>query len=323
MPGFVTHYLFGFDTFRKITDPSVRSSIRNHPTAYSLGLQGPDVFFYYPISYLIHPRNIGNIAHDTETGRFFAALLKARARLVPDSAAAAIADAYLLGFIGHYTLDTHAHPYVYARTKYDPDHKPSQKDYFGQHAYLETELDNELLMRDKGLVPSDFHMERTIRLSFRERSVIADLLTQAYRDTYQTAYPTLKVKRHQVKSAALWMYHLTMLMRDPSGKKKALVRLLEGRFIGKPTVSAMIPSDYLTFALDPLNLAHRTWKHPWTKESTRASFEDLFDQAMRCYLNRISLYRQWISTGHSTEAETVLLADYGNRSFSSGLTIEN
>ena len=47
MPGFTTHYLFGVDAYKKINNPKLKQKIGDNHCAFALGLQGPDVFFYY------------------------------------------------------------------------------------------------------------------------------------------------------------------------------------------------------------------------------------------------------------------------------------
>ncbi len=63
MPGFTTHYLFGLHAYRKFAPSSLKQTIQKHHAAYSLGLQGPDLFFYFLPSYIIHKNNIGSVAH--------------------------------------------------------------------------------------------------------------------------------------------------------------------------------------------------------------------------------------------------------------------
>ena len=47
MPGFVTHYLFGLDAYRQIHSESIRQNLHKNHSAFALGLQGPDIFFFY------------------------------------------------------------------------------------------------------------------------------------------------------------------------------------------------------------------------------------------------------------------------------------
>ena len=163
MPGFTTHYLFGVDACRRLTSTSMHNMIRRDHSAYALGLQGPDLFFYSLPSYLMHRKNIGDLAHRKDTGQFFANLLQSRKLFAGKKHSLSIADAYICGFMGHYTLDCTIHPYVYAFTGYNAQTPPSNTEYFGQHAYFETELDSELLYEKKHLYPSQFHQNATIR----------------------------------------------------------------------------------------------------------------------------------------------------------------
>ena len=116
MPGFTTHYLFGVDACRRLTSTSMHNMIRRDHSAYALGLQGPDLFFYYLPSYLMHRKNIGDLAHRKDTGQFFANLLQSRKLFAGKKHSLSIADAYICVFMGHYTLDCTIHPYVYAFT---------------------------------------------------------------------------------------------------------------------------------------------------------------------------------------------------------------
>ena len=77
--------------------------IRRDHSAYALGLQGPDLFFYYLPSYLMHRKNIGDLAHRKDTGQFFANLLQSRKLFAGKKHSLSIADAYICGFMGHYT----------------------------------------------------------------------------------------------------------------------------------------------------------------------------------------------------------------------------
>ena len=109
MPGFTTHYLFGLNSFRELEEPDLVSCIRKFPHAFCMGLQGPDIFFYYLPSYVLEGHNIGALAHVRETSAFFQGLIESRNQF-SSRTDLNIAEAYLIGFLGHYTLDTICHP---------------------------------------------------------------------------------------------------------------------------------------------------------------------------------------------------------------------
>ena len=117
MPGFTTHYLFGLNSFRELEEPDLVSCIRKFPHAFCMGLQGPDIFFYYLPSYLRSSGNIGQLAHHKNTGVFLIQLLKSKDMFLKETEQQ-IAISYICGFLGHYVLDTTCHPYIFAKSHY-------------------------------------------------------------------------------------------------------------------------------------------------------------------------------------------------------------
>ena len=71
MPGFVTHYLFGLDAYRQIHSESIRQNLHKNHSAFALGLQGPDIFFFYLPSYLLHGQNMGVFGIREKTQFFY------------------------------------------------------------------------------------------------------------------------------------------------------------------------------------------------------------------------------------------------------------
>lgn len=318
MPGFTTHYLFGVDAFKNIPYTKLRQNIYANHSAYALGLQGPDIFFYYLPSYLFHKDNLGTWAHSHDTGSFFAYLLESRTLFAGFPRMQSIADAYICGFLGHYTLDSMTHPFVYANTAYDASNPPSDFDYFGKHTYLETDMDNALLLMKKQMKPNEFRQAETIRLTPMQKAVICRMLRYAYRN----AYPDLVIHDWMIYGAFFCMFAGTSLLHDPSGRKKVLARLVERYTLGHAFISPMVISDTLTFHRDPLNLAHRTWIHPWTNEAHTESFIDLYHNASRIYNKRLLEYYKLISKGYKEKDRRLLCQEYGNLSFLSGQPID-
>lgn len=303
MPGFVTHYLFGVSAFHRMRASALRDLIQRYPHAYALGLQGPDIFFYYLPGFRKNPAP-GSATHSRHSNRFLGALIESAASF-PKPAQRDIALCYAAGFLGHYTLDTTCHPYIYARTRY----RPNSPDYFGRHVYLETDIDAAMLMKYKGLLPSGFRQSAIVRLTHRERSVVAHCLHRAY----SAVFPELKLRYPDMYAATLLMPVGLDVLYDPYGKKKVLVRRFEKYFPGFPYVSPLIASDLFCFTTDPLNRRHRKWQNPFDPSRISTdSFEDLFGTARARYLKRLTLLTK--------DSPDVLLRDLGNLSYSTGLS---
>lgn len=316
MPGFAAHYLFGVSTFHHVKDKVIHSIIKQHYHAYSLGLQGPDIFFYYLPGFRRHP-SLGSIAHNTRTGDLLKSLIES-SRLFSKTEEKEIALCYAAGFLGHYTLDTTCHPYIYAKTRY----VENTPDYFGRHVYLETDIDKKMLKDKKNLLPSGFHQERTIRLSHTERRVIARCLLSAY----TRVFPELHLTYPDMYAATLFMPFGVFVLHDPRGKKKVFARRIEKYFPGYPYVSPLIPSDKLHFTRDPMNQRHRTWKNPWdTSITSTDSFYDLFEKARKKYLRRLNLLAAIAEADTPCKRQQdclqLLTDDLGNCSYGSGLPL--
>ena len=119
MPGFLTHYLFGKQLLKhpnmEHCSPMFINAITKHRNVYNLGLQGPDLFFYYLPCNLDKNKKLGNIMHVSHIGDYFSYCVN-YLNSITDIRTRDIFTAYLAGAIGHYTLDCTAHPFIYFRT---------------------------------------------------------------------------------------------------------------------------------------------------------------------------------------------------------------
>lgn len=317
MPGFVTHYIFGRETYRNLTCNSQKKNLYHNRAAYALGLQGPDIFFYYLPSYPLHGYNVGALAHTQETRAFFLGLLLGCKKL---SAASDrnIAEAYVTGFLGHYILDTICHPYVYAMTHY----AGKAKDYFSRHAYLETDIDTALLDLKLNRRPVNFRAADTISLTHHQKKIIADLLYGAF----HYAFPERKISKRTMYYGIFSIQLGMRILYDPSGQKKVFFRLVEKCFLGYPLFSPLIPSDTLFFRTDPFNLRHAPWHNPWDDSRTSTeSFFDLYNRAKDRYLVQMKKLNQLLNTDIDEDCRRKMLLDFlknhGNLSFHSGLDV--
>lgn len=316
MPGFTTHYLFGQQSYQRLRPCGLKQTIQKYHTVFSLGLQGPDIFFYDILSFLSAKSNPGSIAHTADTKEFLQHLLESP-KIFLQKKERDIAHAYILGFIGHYLLDTKCHPYVYAMTGYGK----RTKGYIGRHICLEADIDTVLLWRCQRRLPSEFHQNETISLSKEQRTVVSAVLHYAFSKTY----PGLKVTNRRIAQAIYAMRLSTKLLYDPSGLKKKLIRRIERIFPGYPLLSPLVPSDPPTAYKDPCNQRHRPWSNPWKSAlKSTASFYELFETAQEEYVFTLNEIARFLSRKRSAKseekAESLLLAALGNLCYHSGLS---
>ena len=162
MPATYAHFSMGRETAR-LLEPTALGVITQAPQLYSIGLHGPDLFFYYkPLSK--NPVNqLGHGLHDRPGREFFeraARVLKAH----PDSVAH---RAYVYGFLCHFVLDTLSHDYV----------AEAMAATGLSHTRIETELERTLMLQD-GLEPVSHHTTGHLVPSEENAVVIADFFPE-------------------------------------------------------------------------------------------------------------------------------------------------
>lgn len=300
MPGFITHLFFGEQTLSFIESKEAISVLEAHKTTFALGLQGPDIFFYHIPAYFFYEKNIGNIIHKKSVMFFFENLINAR-NTFEDNHERRICDAYILGFIGHYSLDVACHPYIYFKSNHFNNIKRSNAYDFGKHVSLETDIDHVVLQHYKNLNPSQFDYAGSVTPSKNEQRVISLLLQTAINKTFVNN----KIYRKTITGAINSFIKLNRAMNDPTGKKKRRVRKIEQIIFKHCVISAMIPSDTKLKYNDPCNEFHNEWENPWYPEIPRTdSIFDLINKTMPLFIGRIELYMK--SCGYLSDTENSL-----------------
>lgn len=312
MSGFNAHYFFGNNNLQFLEDSDIKTFCKKYPGVFSIGLQGPDIFFYFAIAGFSKGKPLGSLVHVEETNRFFQNMYRGLSIFNSKPLQKEIAAAYMSGFLGHYMLDTYTHPYIYGRTRYTED---ADAAYYGRHVFLESDIDRLILERYSGLKPSEFYQERTILLSKSECRVITDLLYYTFKKTY----PSVKTLRPLIQSSLYTMPLGCRVLHDVTGCKKAWLRKLEEIILGYPLISPLIPSDTLYFFRDPLNLSHKKWSNPWDQTTfSQESYLDLYEKAGREYLDILRELNDLLVKNRPVMSDT-LTNCLGNRSYHSGL----
>ena len=136
MPAAYAHMVFGMEV-TAILPISAQESINRHPELFGIGLQGPDILFYYHPSetqaYVLYGHNI----HKRPAADFFRYALVQLEKLADLEKEKA--TAYLMGFLCHFILDSNCHPIVRKHTI------PGE----ASHRQIERESDRFLMEKDK------------------------------------------------------------------------------------------------------------------------------------------------------------------------------
>ena len=148
MPGLITNYLFGEQAYQALSSNYLKEIINKNTNAYRMGLQGPDIFYYYLSPYMRKRKNnICNILHEKNTGIFIDNMLEYRMQVE----------------LEHHP-ELHRDAFCYRR--------------------LETLMDSLLLKRMNHMEPSQLNLEALVSVNKKERKNISDCLLYALRTTY-------------------------------------------------------------------------------------------------------------------------------------------
>lgn len=149
MPAYYAHHRFGAKV-SAVMSGEPKEIIDKYYTQFSIGLQGPDIFFFYRPWSSNNITRYGNHLHEVSAYPFFEHAIQVISKKGRDSRE----YAYLMGFICHFILDSECHPYVAEMIQRTGV----------QHLEIEEEFEKMLLRKDKkdalgyplgDLVPTD------------------------------------------------------------------------------------------------------------------------------------------------------------------------
>ncbi len=107
MPSVYAHNRFGNDLLELLPEHTT-SIILEHKELYDLGLQGPDLLFFYRPAVHNYVNQLGHQIHNWKGRKFFqTAVRQIRCQRNQDASIA-----YICGIACHYALDSVCHPYV-------------------------------------------------------------------------------------------------------------------------------------------------------------------------------------------------------------------
>jgi len=160
MPAHYAHYRFGKQVLTQMP-AELKRSVQRFRRMFDMGLQGPDIFFYYNPFLKTAIGDLGHSFH-CETGEEFFSRVCAAAGTEP-------AKAYLYGLLAHYCLDSVCHPYV---------HRIVDIGEAG-HVAFESEFERFLLVLDKEPSPHTYDMSPKFRMTRGECETVAEFYPPA------------------------------------------------------------------------------------------------------------------------------------------------
>jgi hypothetical protein len=279
MPSLATHYLFGQDVMQKTNEP-VRNTIEKSIGAFYLGLQGPDIFFYYLAHAVIaRNHNIGKFMHAKRSDLFFYKYIHYLNDHKLNKNAAALS--YFYGMLCHYSLDCIAHPYIYYFTNLHDKSNSGIRKSLDSHVLFESGID-ELLYHDRTSQNiCDIKRSVFMNISKSEIAVISPIIAYSISETYKC-----DISANFVKGSIRRCRTSNAMLNNRLGIKRVLIGNIEKKLMGNHFTKYMMYTRKLP-SRSCLNENHQEWHFPTDNKELHLSFMDLYHFGMNNALDLI------------------------------------
>ena len=269
MPAAITHFLH---SQRVLAGTKQAGRETFSPEAFAWGAQGPDFFYCHRFLPWWRGKSLagwGDRLHDAPPAETLASMW----RYVKAHPEDRYARSYAQGFLCHYAADSVCHPFVEYRASLMAKENPPQTESVC-HNEIESALDLIMLRSERGALPSELPLRRTVpRCRLAERS-IAKLYQQVLLDLFHESV-TEELLLQCLKDCR----KIFSLLTDRTGLKKNIVRAWEGG--KKHTISCHIRGLMETDEYDYANIHHDVWRWPLDSvQERRESFPELYEQAV-------------------------------------------
>lgn len=244
MPALYAHNRFGGEVVKHLDD-ELSSIIQKHYTQFRIGLQGPDIFFFYKPWKKTHVSLRGYGMHDEYADTFF----EKAAEVVRNTGRNSREYAYILGFICHFALDSECHPYV----------EKMVKEKGVSHIEIEGEFEKHLLRLD-GRDPLAYPISKFVPTDDATVDSIYHFFSDIKRNEIKEALETLKFiksfltapkkSKQNIINAALKLtgldksYHGLMHSYYDNPKCQETNKSLEGRLNQAVLTATMLIRSY-------------------------------------------------------------------------------
>lgn len=308
MPATVTHAYFAKDVFDILP-----SNIKNRISTSRIKMFGQslDALLFYNLFTFLPGKKVRRFQeyfHRNKSQEYFINLITyiRDNNLIDDKDVCS----YLAGMICHYALDSIVHPYIIYKSGYFRKNDPTTYKYNNIHTFMETFLDNDMILRRENSNPYTFPIAE---FCFNLQK-FSDKLNETIDYSFKKTFNFENMSSIYYKSLIQMKKSIVIFRKDPKGIKKTCYKLVD-TFTSKRTfrfeaISYHYPlKDKHNF----LNSDHRLWRNPTTYNMTSTeSFIDLYLKAVKLakvlicasfdYINHknIELEKLFVNTSYLT-----------------------
>lgn len=186
MPQTYAHQYYGDLVYAQLPQ-EIQAVIADHRELYDIGLQGPDILFYYHPLWKNAVAQLGEDMHEWSGRRFFTRAAKALTEVDPADNDAFAGLSYLYGCLCHFALDSICHAYI---NRYD------QVTEGVTHSVIEGDFDR-MLIEQQGRNPVLENMVERFVPSREAARVIARFYPEVPEQTLYAALQSF-VRFHQL-----------------------------------------------------------------------------------------------------------------------------
>ncbi len=185
MPAFYAHYHFGEVVLKELRT-NVKQIVLAHRELFDIGVQGPDIFFYYHPLKKNEVNSFGHTMHHSNASDFFK---KTRRYMAAYNDHKDAMLSYLLGFLAHFVQDSIYHPYIAKKVQVSDV----------SHFAIESEYDRHLMAVDK-----------------RPEGAVDEIMPTNFNATIiQRFFPELSTKTVLTSIKGIKRYNSILLARNP------------------------------------------------------------------------------------------------------------
>lgn len=206
MPSTYAHLTFGLEVLDRYPE-DLREIAWANMDLFLIGLHGPDILFYYHPLHRNPVSDIGFSQHDKPAKEFFGPAAQLVRASREDLRAAQ--QAYLLGFLCHFTLDEACHGYIENKIRLSGV----------SHSAIEMEFDRQLLT-DRGLDPFRQSLTYHIRPTMESCEVIAPFFPPVTAEQVEKSLKSMIRVVKLLQAPHAWQRVLLRIAFRPSGKGK-------------------------------------------------------------------------------------------------------
>lgn len=276
MPAVIAHDLFGRDTLESLA--GLIGTSTDVTDAFLLGNQGPDVLFFSNLNPPIAEAwDLGSTMHRGDAETLLDGFIDAARSLAPSYRESG--EAYALGMVGHYVLDSTLHPYIYAlQDQYAHAGVAGLDESAGHeiHAEIESELDILALSAKTGKTIQEFEPSKNI---LKANDPTLRVISLLYKRVAAEVYGLDLSEDAYLLSLRSYRRALQLLY-SPNGLRRSLLGRAERLFRKHSFLQAMSHRNELLESSIFDNEDHNPWRDPDSGSLCTDSFWDLYNTAL-------------------------------------------